>query len=239
MAAPGYKQLLVVQGLDTKLDQLRHRFSHHPIRTELAELGEVLVVRQSAIDEVAEGKHEFDRQQKRLDDEVALIKDKRTEIDAKLYDGSVTGTKDLLALQEEAKMLLDRQTAIEDDELEIMEQLEPIEAQLAVLDAAREEIAQQITVKEAELAVELENVETETVTTNGQRDEAATLVSAELRAVYEQLRIDQGGIAITELSGTACAGCNLTLSAVDIDRMKKEPDDAIVTCPECGRLLIL
>ncbi|MFT7648239.1 MAG: putative nucleic acid-binding Zn-ribbon protein [Candidatus Poriferisodalaceae bacterium] len=238
MAAPGYAQLLVVQGHDTKLDQLRYRHAHHPIQVALDELGAKLAKQQAAIDEVEVGKHELDRRQKKLTDEVSLIGDRRAEIDAKLYDGSVTGTKDLLVLQEDAKMLLERQTSVEDDEFEIMEELEPIEAEVEKLDVVRQDLANQITVQEAELEVALAEVVAETASIQAERDAAADLVSSELRAAYEQLRVDLEGIAIAEINGSMCTGCNLGLSAVAIDRMKKQPDDAVVTCPECGRLLI-
>lgn len=238
MAAPEYEQLLVVQELDTKLDQLRHRHAHHPIRIELEELVAVRAEQQLVVDGHAEAKHELDRQQKRLDDEVSTIELKRKEIDDKLYDGSVSATKDLLALQEEARMLLERQTSIEDDELEIMEQLEPIEAELATATGVTDTTDSTISTKEGDLTIALAEVEVEQENVAAERAIAVGLVSETLRVAYEQLREDLGGIAVAELNGSMCSGCNLKLSAVDFDQIKKKADDAVVNCPECNRLLI-
>ena len=55
---------------------------------------------------------------------------------------------------------------------------------------------------------------------------------------YESLRADLGGVAVARLIGSTCDGCHLDLSAVAFDRVKKLPDDAVVTCDQCGRLLI-
>ncbi len=238
MSAPGYDQLLIVQDHDTKLDQLRHRHAHHPLRDELADLRARHRAQQAATDTVAAEQHDVDRQRKRVDDEVATVRARRADIERKLYDGSVTSTKDLLALQEESAHLLERQTSMEDDELELMEQLEGIEGRLATERAALDALALSITAKEAELAVALDGVDHEIVDTTAERAEAAGGVPAELLAKYDSLRTDMGGIAIARLVSNSCTGCHLALSAVEADRMKRLPDDAVVTCDSCGRILI-
>ncbi|MDZ7733961.1 MAG: C4-type zinc ribbon domain-containing protein [Acidimicrobiia bacterium] len=55
---------------------------------------------------------------------------------------------------------------------------------------------------------------------------------------YEKLRRQLGGIGVAPLEGGTCGGCNLTLSAVERDRIKSEPPDAVIHCEECGRLLV-
>ena len=45
-------------------------------------------------------------------------------------------------------------------------------------------------------------------------------------------------IGIARLNGMTCEGCHLQLSAVDVDRLRKEPSDALVRCTECSRLLV-
>ena len=67
---------------------------------------------------------------------------------------------------------------------------------------------------------------------------AADGVDAELLATYEGLRGELGGIAVARLVGSVCGGCHLGLSAVEVDRIKKQPPDALVRCDECGRLLV-
>ena len=71
----------------------------------------------------------------------------------------------------------------------------------------------------------------------GERDALAGTIDAELLAEYDELRKRSGGIAIARLVGGSCGGCHLSLSAVDVDRIKKLPPEAPAHCEECGRLL--
>jgi predicted nucleic acid-binding Zn-ribbon protein len=238
MAAPGYEQLLVVQDLDTAIDQRRHRIEHHPIKAEITSIDAQVAEVASTVEEVESRRHDVERQVKRLADEVALIDDKRAQIDAKLYDGSVTATKDLLALQDEAKMLLDRKTSLEDDELELLETMEQLDAELAPSVAKRAELADQRDEREAALTVATAELEAELAATEAERGAAASRVPADLLTHYDRLRSDFGGVAVARLVGSTCDGCHMTLSAVAIDQLKKQPDDAVVTCDDCGRLLI-
>ena len=108
-----------------------------------------------------------------MSDEVALIDDKRAVIDTKLYDGSITATKDLLALQDEAKMLLSRKTSIEDDELDVMEAVEAVETELAPSVATREQLAAEREQLEAALAVDVANLEADLAMVEGKRADSA------------------------------------------------------------------
>ena len=44
--------------------------------------------------------------------------------------------------------------------------------------------------------------------------------------------------AAAKLEAGSCRGCHLQLSAVELDRIRKLPADAIVHCVECGRILV-
>ena len=166
-----------------------------------AMIDEELAAHDASIAEVAERKHELDRQQKRLEDEVAMITDRRTNIDGKLYSGEVTASKELLALQDEAASLLSRQTEMEDDDLVIMEQVEVVEAELAGFADKRAVLETERTVQEAELAVAIEEIEAELAEVDSQRSTEATSAAAELLERYEALRDEYGGVAGLVLVG--------------------------------------
>lgn len=238
MAAPAYEQLLIVQELDTTIDQRKHRIAHHPVTVEIAAVDEQISGIAATVSEVEARRHELQRDLKRLADEVAMIDDKRSQIDAKLYDGSVTATKDLLALQDEAKMLLDRKTGLEDNELEIMMSVEEVDAELAPSIATREQLATERLRLESEMESDISEIRADLAMVEGTRANEAEAVPPDLLAHYERLRIDFGGVAVAKLVGSTCDGCHMTLSAVAIDQIKKQPDDAVVTCDDCGRLLI-
>ncbi len=235
--ATTFDTLLEVQAHDTRLDQIHHLLEHLPARADrdaaaaaLAHVEGQLTVELATRDDLA-------RQQKRLDDEIESINEKRKGVDTTLYGGTVTNARELQDLTEEIDALGRRITQLEDQDLEIMEQLEPVEARLAALEAERtERVATladtelRLIAAEAELAVELD---TETAA----REATASQIPADLLAEYDSLRGGRGGIGVAKLIGTQCGGCHLTLSAVEAARIRKHPE-AVTHCEECGRLLV-
>ncbi|MGZ4727311.1 MAG: zinc ribbon domain-containing protein [Acidimicrobiales bacterium] len=231
-------QLLVLQEHDTTAEQLRHRRLTLPQRDqlvaheqELASVEQQTVTVQGQRDEVA-------RTQKRLEDEVASVEAKVADVHAKLYGGSVTSPRELQALQDDENALKRHQSAVEDKVIEQMElavpldeELERLRARAVELGAAITDTAASLTVAEAEIDVELEAVVAERASV------AAGLDPAQIEK-YEQLRHDLGGIGVARLVGTNCGGCHLTLSAVELDRIRHAPADELVFCGECGRLLV-
>ena len=118
-----------------------------------------------------------------------------------------------------------------------MEQIEPLDAQLATLAASRATLDERGSGLRAQIAEEEVAIEAELEQVRRERDALAGTVDAELLAEYDDLRKRSGGIAIARLVGGSCGGCHLSLSAVDVDRIKKLAPDAPAYCEECGRLL--
>jgi predicted nucleic acid-binding Zn-ribbon protein len=238
MASPAYAQLLVVQGHDTLIGQLRHRHEHHSLRDDLAAVQVQMAEVDVQIEAIKVRRHDLDRERKRIDDEVAKVQSKRDDINRKLYDGSVTATKDLLAMQDEAKSMAKRQSGMEDEELEFMEQIEAVSGELAEAEANRvtlDENAQSVT---SELEAALKEIVAQVASETDVRATDVSQVPSELMTEYEKLRGQLGGIAVARLNGSICDGCHMTLSAVTVDRAKHAPEDAVIKCDECGRLLI-
>jgi predicted nucleic acid-binding Zn-ribbon protein len=204
----------------------------------MAEVDGRLAAHDAERDEVGERKYELARQQKRLEDEVATIADKRAGIDGKLYGGEVTASKELLALQDEAAALLARQTELEDEDLVIMEQIEELDTELARFAEQRTVIETERATHESELADAVVQIDAEVAEMEQTRTAEAGPANAELLARYEELRGQYDGVAVARLVGNGCDGCHIQLSAVAVDQINKMPEDAVVTCEECGRLLV-
>ncbi len=238
MTVERFENLLRTQELDTRLAQIEHARSNHPIFAKIAELRTHSAEIAAGVQDEREERHKLDREQKRLDDEVAMIDAKRADIEAKLYDGSVTGTKDLLAMQEESKNLGAHKATVEDAELEIMEQAEALQG---VLDKAQSEIDAD-DAKIGELEVELGGILAELDVEEGQvKAERAGVVAEvpeELLAAYDKLRSSQNGIVVARLVGGACQACHMSLSAVTVDQIGKLGPEAVVHCDECGAMLV-
>ncbi len=238
MPAPTYQTLLDLQDIDLHLIQLRHRHATHPARHELA-MAEADVARLEAdVGEIDERRKALDRDLKRLSDEVELLEDRRRSTDGKLYDGTITASKELLALQDEAAALLERQRRIEDDELELMEQLETVGDELETARTALEEARAAVATVTATLTGAMAEIEAEMAEAEDRRSSVAAQTTPELLTHYDQLVVDLGGVAVARFVDGRCEGCHMQLSAMAVDRLHKAADDAVVTCEECGRLLV-
>ena len=231
-------QLLSVQEHDTTLDQLDHRRTHLPERAALVEIAEQEADIDARRGELDERRTELARSQKRLEDEIALVEAKRVEEDARLYSGSITAPRELQALQDELATIARRTSELEDELLEILTDLEPIEEAIAALDDETRALAERRTQVESSLAAAEAEVDAQATSVRAERDDAAATLSAEVLADYETRRRQLGGIAVARLNGSSCGGCHLTLSAVEIDRIRKLPADEPATCEECGRMLV-
>lgn len=234
-----YEQLLVVQEHDTHADQLRHRLDTLPEKPAVTAAEAAVAAIDARIAEVTVRRDELARSQKRLEDEIATVEDKRAHEEATLYSGSVTSPRELQALQDEVDALKRRTSSLEDEEIEIMELLEPVDAELAELASQRDAAEASLAEARAALSAASGGVDAELVEVLAQRDAAAAAVEdAALLAEYERLRPQMAGVAIARLVGTTCGGCHLSLSAVEADRIRKLPPDARATCDECGRMLV-
>ena len=227
-----------MQDHDTRIDQLRHRFETLPERA-------VLVASQQSrkqIDDQREAvqvrRLELQRNLKRNEDELAVLEERIKRENDRLYSGEVTGTRELLTLQEEEDGLRSRRSAIENDALELMEAIEEIEAEVEALAAAAVAVDAEVADTRERLAEAEAVVQAEIDQENAARSAEAAEIPGTALASYEDLRNRMGGVAVARLRNGTCEGCHLGLSAMELDRIRHAPADEVCYCEECGRILV-
>ena len=233
-----WEPLLSVQEHDTRADQLAHRAQNLPARAELAAVNEQISAVDRDLAVVDSRRGELSRSQQRLEDEIASLTERANQAEKQLYSGTVSAPRELQALQDDVASIRRRISQIEDDELEIMELTEPVDAQHSQLTAERGRLDGEAMRITADLAEAEAEIEAELATVQAERAEAAAAVPEDLWPEYDRLRAQLGGVAIARLAGSTCQGCHLALSAVEIDRIRKLGTDETVHCEECGRLLV-
>lgn len=231
-------RLLEVQDEDTVMDQLRHRRQHHPLRLELSELDAQGTSARSRRDELAAARDQALVHQAELESEASATESRIAALEARLYSGEVSAARDLQAMSGEVDSLRSRLGGLEEAILEAMEEAEPVvvdlarlEASLADLAARRRELAEQLARAEAELDGE-ERAHAES------RARLAGEVPEDLLARYERLRSRLGGVAVAPLANGMCGGCHLILPATELDRIRRAAPGALLTCEQCGRILV-
>ena len=233
-----FHDLLKVQEHDTSIDRLRHRRRTLPEAAELRATEEQLSLLEATLGQVGTRAAEAARVQRRLEGELSVVEAKIADLDAKLYSGAVKVPRELQAMQAEGDALRARRGALEDEVLDAMGEREPLEEEVKALESRRGELDAEgsrlrAAVAEAEAAIDRElAAEAEA------RQAAATSVPADLAALYEQLRAHLDGVGAAPLVNGRCGGCHLALPATEVDRLRKEPPDALVRCEQCSRILV-
>jgi uncharacterized protein len=233
-----FHELLRVQEHDTAVDRLRHRRQTLPELAELARVEEAVSRVESALADASEVLAGLARDQRRLEDELAATEARITEVERRLYSGVVSAPRELQAMNADLDSLRRRRSTLEDEVLDAMAEREPADAEVAKLTAERARldddgarlrglVAEAQAAIDAELAAELAS-----------RAEAVTVLPADLVALYERLRARLGGVGAAPLVGARCGGCHLTLPATEVDRIRREPAEALIMCDQCGRILV-
>ncbi len=234
----GPHALLTLQERDTEADQLRHRRSHLPERARLDELtAELADVEQRGAEASAE-RDDLTRRQAELEAELGDIEKRMQDLDRRMRSGSVTAARDLQAMSDQIDALKRRRSDLEDAELEVMERLDPVEAAVGELQARWSALDAECTRLRAAVAEADASIDHDLDGVLAARKEALASVPPELLPTYDRLRQRLGGVAVAPLVGASCGGCHLTLSASELDRIRRLPPDELATCEQCGRILV-
>lgn len=236
-AVGGLDDLLTVQELDTRADQLRHRRSALGELEEVRAAGAALEEAEASASGVRDALSVLQRRQRDVEDEVAKVEGKAADVERKLYDGSVVAAKELGAYQDDHRLLKQRQSELEDQVLEVMEEAEPVAAELADLESVVAERRGALDAASTRLAEAQAVIDAELAEVDRARRAAAEAVPAEVLASYQALRERLGGIGVARLVGARCEGCHLEIPSAELEEVRRAPADELVTCPECGRLL--
>jgi hypothetical protein len=150
----------------------------------------------------------------------------------------VTSFRDQEALAVEMGAVSRRKHDLEDQELEVMEALEPHDAALASVIAEEEATLETKRIVEARIAEEEAAIAAEAGGVADRRAVAAAAVPLALLTEYERLRSHLGGIGVARIVHGTCSGCNLRLSATELDRIHHLAGHTLEHCEQCGRLLV-
>ena len=231
-------RLLDLQAVDAEVDQLRHRLGHlaeeSVIKELTAERGRVLGQlrdRQIVVDDLTAA-------QLKADADVEQVKTRHKRDRDRMDAGLIANPKDLERMQHELETLQRRISVLEDEELEVMEQLEEAQTALTALQQQIVEIDDKLEVVTAARDKQAGEINAELTAIGTRRDPLVAEVPEDLLALYERLRAQKGGVGAAALRARQCGGCMLSLDPAELARVKALPEDEVVRCQECQRILV-
>jgi len=230
-------RLLDLQAIDTRLDQIAHARAHLPQLAQLAELEQRAGALESDLVRAQTALGDVQREVAKAEADVQLVRDRSARNQSRL-DAGTGSAKDLQAISHELGSLARRQSELEDVELEVMERAETAEAEVARLTAERSDLAAEVDEATRARDDALADLDAEAKQVGAPRADTVAGVGEDLVALYEKIRANSGGLAAAALSQRRCGGCQLELNNVDMSRIKAAPEDEVLRCEECRRILV-
>lgn len=229
--------LLDVQRLDNTIDQLRFKHDNLAERAAIAETKAELATLNDGAAEAENARDDLRRRERDLEAQASDFREKADDFDKKLYGGAITSPKEATVMTEEIKSLRTRATDLDDQALELMVEIEPLDEALVFTEAKRGELEAQIESLQKDLAANEAELDAEIAATEAARAAAAEPVDDALLENYRRLRITYGPRAVVEFDPNKDGGCPVAMSAVELDRWKHLPAGTLENCVDCGRLV--
>ena len=119
-----------------------------------------------------------------------------------------------------------------------MEKREVVQTRLQELRDEREQAAATLSETEERRDTAFAEIDADHDKTAQQRGELAGALPDDLLALYEKVRASSAGVGAAALHRGRCEGCHLQLNTTDLNRLREAPEDDVVRCEECRRILV-
>lgn len=173
---------------------------------------------------------------------------KRLELDVSKFQGELANLqkrmKDIKTNKEYDALVKEidvRKAAVSQSEektLSLMSETEELKKEIEASKEKLETVKKHSAVELEGLRKELEAISVKVRAKMEERKEKASHLDRQTLSIYERVRKGRGGHAVVRVTQTrpACSGCYKTLPHQRIQELKR--DDQIITCQNCGRILI-
>lgn len=225
-------KLYRLQQVDSQMDSARARLRE--IEVALTQ-NQALVEARQRLEQASQALETERKKLKRAEEETHQQRIKIEQTDSSLYGGRIRSPKELQDLQNEAAALRRHRSVLEDRQLEAMLAVE--EAETAYQDASDrldqvtarfEEQSQSLIEEQTRLQKDVSRLEAE-------RAAATSSIPENERLLYDQLRQQRRGIAVSKVTDKACSACGSVLSAALLSAARSPSQ--LSRCDFCGRIL--
>lgn len=226
--------LYTLQEIDLAIDQRERRLLE--IEEQMQEPEELVAARE-ALEEAKQHQSQLQTQQRDLDLQTAEVRDKASQLEKKLYSGTVHSPKELQDLQEDMNSVKRQASTREDALLAIMVETE--EADSLTSEAQRSMSAQEQTWNDsrAHLVEEQQQLEKELDQLRARREASTAQVDRSTLLLYDKLRDRRQGVAVAKIERGMCQGCRISLPMSALQRARSANN--LVQCVSCERILYL
>jgi hypothetical protein len=230
-------RLLELADLDTELGRIDHRRRDLPEVAEVIEIDARDAELRDAIITAQTAEKDLGREQAKAEADVDQVRTRAARDRERLDAGQVSSPRELESLQSEIASLGRRQAELEDIALDVMERREAAQSSHDALVAERAALASRREAVVARRDEALRDLGEQTEKAADTRAAVATVVPQDLMTLYDRMRA-QHGVGAAALRRGRCEGCHLSLNTVDLNRIRAAPEDEVLRCEECRRILV-
>ncbi|OZM75204.1 hypothetical protein CFN78_03325 [Amycolatopsis antarctica] len=230
------RRLLELAEVDAELSRVDHKRRTLPELAEIDAAEKTLRERKDALVSVQMQHSDLDREVARQEREIESVR-ARADKDRKLMESGSVAAKQLTELEHELATIGRRQSALEDDLLELMEQREALELDAqrtgAEVDKAEQVLAEAASRRDEALA----DLDTTQARREGDRAALLPQFPEDLVKLYERVRA-QKNIGAALLQSRRCGACRLEMDRNTVAEIKAAPVNEVLTCDNCGAILV-
>jgi len=228
---PVIEKLLILQDRDRQLLKVQDELSR--IDPERRELQSRVAGNQAALEAAKHQVKHLESERKKLELEV---ESKKQLIDKySLQQFQTKKNEEYRALAHEIEMCKEAIVKLDDQQIELMEQIEAAQNQVAAASKAAAEAKKTIDSRIADIGARETNLQKELAGLQSNRSELGQAVDEITRSRYERLLKQKGENVIVGIQHGVCGGCHMQLSRSII--VTCQADQEIITCPNCARIL--
>lgn len=231
-------RLLELADIDAELGRIAHRRRGLPEHAEITRLESRDAELRDSVAAMTAQSSDLSREQAKAEADVEQVRSRIDRDRQRLDGGMINSPKELENLQSEIQSLQRRQSDLEEIVLDVMERRETTQASLDSATTARDSIEAELAAAIAARDAALAELDEQAAKAGSRRTEVADDIPGDLVELYDKLRTQQGGVGAAALRQRRCQGCNLTLNTVDVNAMRAAPEDEVVRCEECRRILV-
>lgn len=226
------RQLYELQEIDLEIADKERR-----LEQAVSRLGrnDIVVAAQEKLNTEKKKLEELQRQQRALEREIDDMASKIKAGNDELYSGRVKNPKELSNLQHEVELLKTKDDRLETKDLELMEQVELVESEVAELAGKLEQVSTEWQREQEQLGKEKVSLESSLNDLRQKRQALAAEFDPKVVALYEGLRKNKS-FAVARVEQGICRGCRISMPSSELQQARS---GALVQCSSCNRILYL
>ncbi len=228
------RQLYELQELDQEIAQVQSSISS--IDGELGDRTAIEVMK-SDLEEQGASLRDFKLQRRGEELEADSVRQKVTDIEDKLYGGSVKSVRELESGQKEVLFIKEQLGKLDEQLLETMMVFEEAQARLKSMEGALAQAEKGWKTRQGELSRERHTLEATLPSLQARRQDFVSRVGQRDLVLYEGLRSSKAGQAIAKVERGLCRGCRMALPTHQLQRARLGRET--VLCNSCGRILFV